>query len=64
MTRSLPFSFPFMCFLEKRNHKEALVRWLGFDRLLGAPHADTWELRADLTADLREGGRTVPKRNA
>ena len=53
-----------MCFLEKRNHKEALVRWLGFDRLLGAPHADTWELRADLTADLREGGRTVPKRNA
>ena len=39
-----------------------MVRWLGFDRLSGAPHADTWELRANLTADLREGGRTVPKR--
>ena len=42
---------------EKRNHTEALVRWLGFDRLSGVPHADTWELRSRLTADLRDGGR-------
>ena len=47
---------------ERRNHKEALVRWLGFDRLSGAPHADTWEQRSRLTADLRDGGRTMPKR--
>ena len=47
---------------ERRNHTEALVRWLGFDRLTGAPHADTWVLRARLTADLRDGGKTVPKR--
>ena len=47
---------------ERRNHKEALVRWLGFDRLSGVPHADSWEPRSRLTADLRDGGRTVPKR--
>ena len=38
------------------------MRWLGFDRLLGAPHADTWEQSSRLTADLRDGGRTMPKR--
>ena len=42
--------------------REALVRWLGFDRQSMLPHADTWTPRYKLTADLREGGLIRPKR--
>ena len=42
--------------------REALVRWLGFDRQSMLPHGDTWVPRSKLTADLREGGLIRPKR--
>ena len=33
--------------------REALVRWLGFDRVTGEPWADQWIPRRQLTSDLR-----------
>ena len=43
--------------------REAHVRWLGFDPETGEDWADSWEPRANLTSDLREGGRTRKRRS-
>ena len=47
-----------------RDTREALVRWLGFNRVTGEPWADQWIPRRLLTTDLRGQRKRVPRGDA
>ena len=47
-----------------RDTREALVRWLGFNRITGEPWADQWIPRRLLTPDLRGYRKRAPRGDA